>query len=109
MDVSHDERRYPQVPIMGRSPSRARAATRPLPRFGLLDTSLVTLPSSTHFEEPDKSAALIIIGCANLSAAGMDRNMELGGLIVGDPLPRLLERHIRLFIADDHIFPIRRQ
>jgi phosphatidylserine/phosphatidylglycerophosphate/cardiolipin synthase-like enzyme len=53
----------------------------------------------------DKSAALV--GSANLSAAAMDRNMELGVLIAGDPLPRLLERHIRLLIAGDHICPIR--
>ncbi len=53
----------------------------------------------------DKSAALV--GSANLSAAAMDRNMELGVLIVGEPLPRLLERHIRLLIAEDFISPIR--
>ena len=54
----------------------------------------------------DQSAALI--GSANLSSAAMDRNMELGVLIVGDPLPRLLERHIRLLIAADNICPINR-
>lgn len=54
----------------------------------------------------DQSSALI--GSANLSAAAMDRNMELGVLVVGDPLPRLLERHIRLLIAEDHVRPIRR-
>lgn len=54
----------------------------------------------------DKAAALV--GSANLSAAAMERNMELGVLIVGDPLPRLLERHVRLLIANDHLCPILR-
>jgi phosphatidylserine/phosphatidylglycerophosphate/cardiolipin synthase-like enzyme len=68
---------------------------------------VVGLSSLMHVKAAvaDKSAALI--GSANLSAAAMDRNMELGVLIVGDPLPRLLERHIRLLIAEDHISPIR--
>ncbi|HVX22746.1 MAG TPA: DISARM system phospholipase D-like protein DrmC [Acidimicrobiales bacterium] len=54
----------------------------------------------------DKSAALV--GSANLSAAAMERNMELGVLIVGEPLPRLLERHVRLLIANDELCQIRR-
>ncbi len=53
----------------------------------------------------DRSAALI--GSANLSAAAMDRNMELGVLITGEPLPQLLERHVRLLIANNHLCPIR--
>jgi cardiolipin synthase len=44
----------------------------------------------------DSSAALI--SSANLSAAAMDRNMELGVLIVGEPLPRLLDQHIQELI-----------
>lgn len=52
----------------------------------------------------DRSAA--IVGSANLSAAAMDRNMELGVLIVGEPLPQLLERHVRLLIASDELCPI---
>lgn len=49
----------------------------------------------------DQGAALL--GSANLSGAAMDRNMELGVLIVGDPLPRLLERHVRLLIGEGHL------
>jgi cardiolipin synthase len=52
----------------------------------------------------DQSSALL--GSANLSGAAMDRNMELGVLIVGDPLPRLLERHVRLLIGDGHLTPV---
>lgn len=52
----------------------------------------------------DSSAALI--SSANLSAAAMNRNMELGVLIVGEPLPRLLDRHVQELIHSGQLTPL---
>ena len=52
----------------------------------------------------DQRAALI--SSANLSGAAMERNMELGVLVTGEPLPRLLEQHFRQLIADQVLVPI---
>jgi cardiolipin synthase A/B len=52
----------------------------------------------------DQHAALI--SSANLSAAAMNSNMELGVLIIGEPLPRLLEKHILELISMGQLMPL---
>jgi phosphatidylserine/phosphatidylglycerophosphate/cardiolipin synthase-like enzyme len=52
----------------------------------------------------DRSAALI--SSANLSGAAMERNMELGVLVTGEPLPRLVEQHFRSLIAEGVLVPV---
>jgi phosphatidylserine/phosphatidylglycerophosphate/cardiolipin synthase-like enzyme len=61
------------------------------------------LNSYLHAKTVIADQRAVLLGSANLSGAAMDRNMELGVLIVGDPLPRLLERHVRLLIGDGHL------
>jgi phosphatidylserine/phosphatidylglycerophosphate/cardiolipin synthase-like enzyme len=61
------------------------------------------LNSYLHAKTVIADQVAVLLGSANLSGAAMDRNMELGVLIVGDPLPRLLERHVRLLIGDGHL------
>lgn len=52
----------------------------------------------------DRRAALV--SSANLSGAAMERNMELGVLISGEPVPGLIEQHFRLLIAQRVLVPV---
>lgn len=70
------------------------AASRP-PTGGLLHAKTVIA---------DRHAVLVT--SANLSGAAMERNIELGVLVTGEPLPRLVEQLFRQLIATRILVPV---
>lgn len=67
------------------------------------DTGAVGLGASVHAKCVVADSDSAFITSANLSNAAMERNMELGVLIRGGPLPSQLERHLLALINTKHL------
>lgn len=59
--------------------------------------------AAMHFKAAVADRHAAFVSSANLSAAAFERSMELGILVVGEPLPGRLESHLRGLIAGGHL------
>lgn len=59
--------------------------------------------AAMHFKAAVADRHAAFVSSANLSAAAFDRSMEMGILVVGEPLPARLESHLRGLIARRHL------
>lgn len=59
--------------------------------------------AAMHFKAAVADRHAAFVSSANLSAAAFERSMELGILVVGEPLPGRLESHLRGLIASGHL------